>query len=231
LRPSTPKTLPLKMRALDLFAGTHSFTRVAQQAGYEVTSVDISPKHSPTIVANVLDWDYKQYPRGHWDFIWCSPPCTLLSIAPAHLFTAEQREERAGASLAVLEKMVEILDWFNPRWYVIENPNSSALWRQPIMQGLPTVVVSYCMYGFPYRKNTKLATNIGLEPKRCRGDCGFVRQVRDGQGKIRFHHLEVAKQGVSAHCRGLGVQSNTHKQDELYRVPEQLVRDILEAAM
>ena len=60
----------------------------------------------------------------------------------------------------------------------------------------------------------------------CRGDCGFVRQVRDAQGKIRFHHLEVAKQGVSAHCRGLGVQCTTHRRDDLYRIPEPLIRDV-----
>ena len=30
-------------------------------------------------------------------------------------------------------------------------------------------------------------------------------------------------------CKGLGVQSNRHTRDTLYRVPERLVRDILEA--
>ena len=42
-------------------------------------------------------------------------------------------------------------------------------------------------------------------------------------------HESVAKQGVSAHCRGTGVQSTTHKRDELYRVPEKLRKGILEA--
>ena len=95
-------------RALDLFAGTHSFTRVAQQLGWECLSLDISDKHSPTICCDVLEWDYKQFPRGHFDFIWCSPPCQMLSIAPAHLYTAEQREERAQATIEVVKKMLEI---------------------------------------------------------------------------------------------------------------------------
>ena len=220
------------MKALDLFAGTHSFTRVAQQLGYEVTSLDISPKHSPTIVTNVLEWDYKQYPKGYFDFIWCSPPCTLLSIAPAHLFTAKQREARVESSLAIVEKMIEILDWLNPRWYCIENPHSSALWRLPIMEGLPTVVVSYCMYGFPYRKNTTLATNVGFKAKRCKGDCGHIRSFTVN-GKTVQKHLAVAKQGVDAFCKrhALGVQSNHHTQDDLYRVPEQLIKDILQATL
>ena len=133
LRPSDPKTLPQKRktpRALDIFAGTHSSTRMAQQLGWEVISLDLSPKYSPTHVANILDWGVKQYPPGYFDFIWCSPPCTLLSIAPAHLFTAQQREERAEASLEVVEKLIEVLNYYNPRWYCIENPKSSALWRR-----------------------------------------------------------------------------------------------------
>ena len=105
------------------------------------------------------------------------------------------------------------------------------------MLGLPKKKVSYCMYtgGEPdqdkwgYRKNTTIATNIDFSPKLCRGDCGYVREVVGGDGKKHKYHLAVAKQGISAHCRGLGVQNTTHKRDELYRVPALLVKDILEA--
>ena len=69
-----------------------------------------------------------------------------------------------------------------------------------------------------------------FEPKICKWDCGAVRLTRNAQGKLHFHHEEVAKQGVSAHCRGPGVQCTTHKRDELWTIPSQLVRDILEAA-
>ena len=99
-----------------------------------------------------------------------------------------------------------------------------------MVRDLPTVVVSYCMYGFPYRKNTRLATNVKFQPKRCRGDCGFVREVTDAAGRRHKHHLQTAKQGYSAHCKQYGLQAGRHTQDELYRVPEQLVKDILEAA-
>ena len=78
------------------------------------------------------------------------------------------------------------------------------------------------MYGFPYRKNTTIATNINFEPKVCKGKCGFIVEYAGHK-----YHKEVAKQGVSAHTPP-GIQKTTHKQDELYRIPEQLVRDILE---
>ena len=89
--------------------------------------------------------------------------------------------------------------------------------------------LSYCMYGMPYRKNTILATNAPFEPKLCCGNCGFVREVVSENRKKRKHHLEVAKQGVSQHCRGFGVQQTTHTRGQLYRVPAGLIKDVLES--
>lgn len=213
------------MKILELFSGTGSVGKVAMEMGHEVVSVDISNKYKPDICVDVLKWDYKVFPEGHFDVVWASPPCEKLSVAPLHLFTAEERERRTEEGCLIARMTREIIDWLKPKWMAIENPYSSALWKQGIFD-YPKVKVSYCMYGFPYRKNTCICTNIPFQGEVCRGDCGFVRQVRDAQGKIRFHHLEVAKQGVSAHCRGLGVQCTTHRRDDLYRIPEPLIRDV-----
>ena len=45
-------------RALDLFSGTGSTTRVLESAGSDVVSVDIDPRYRPTICGNILDWRY-----------------------------------------------------------------------------------------------------------------------------------------------------------------------------
>ena len=213
------------MRILELFSGTQSVGKIAKELGWEVVSVDNCSKYKPDICVDVLKWDFKVFPEGHFDFVWASPPCEKLSVAPLHLFTAEERERRTEEGCLIVRMTREIIDWLKPKWMAIENPYSSALWKQGIFD-YPKVKVYYCMYGFPYRKNTCICTNIPFQWEECRGDCGFVRQVRDAQGKIRFHHLEVAKQGVSAHCRGLGVQCTTHRRDYLYRIPEPLIRDV-----
>ena len=61
-------------KLLELF---NAFERI----GWDVTSVDMVAKFNPTHLANILEFDYKQYPPGHFDFLWASPPCTEFSIA------------------------------------------------------------------------------------------------------------------------------------------------------
>ena len=67
------------LRLLELFPGTGSIGKVGKKEGYKVTSVDIDPKAKPTFCVDILEWDYKQFPRGHFDMIWASPPCNTFS--------------------------------------------------------------------------------------------------------------------------------------------------------
>ena len=67
------------MRLLELFSGTGSIGRAFEAQGWEVISLDILPP--ATIITHILDWDFREYPPGHFDFIWASPPCTEYSIA------------------------------------------------------------------------------------------------------------------------------------------------------
>jgi len=65
------------MKLLELFSGTKSVGRVAEQLGYNVISLDRDLEAD--IKCDILDWDYKQFPAGYFDVIWASPPCTEYS--------------------------------------------------------------------------------------------------------------------------------------------------------
>ena len=41
----------------------------------------MNKKTKPTIVTNILEWDFTMYDVGSFDVIWASPPCTEYSIA------------------------------------------------------------------------------------------------------------------------------------------------------
>ena len=48
-------------------------------------------------------------------------------------------------------KTKEIIEYLQPKYYAIENPLASKLWKMGIFDEYPKKKLSYCMYGFPYR--------------------------------------------------------------------------------
>ena len=81
------------MRLLELFPGTKSVGKVAEQLGYVVTRLDA--KHAD-INTDIRNWDYKIYDQKHVDVIWTSCPCTEYSRA---LTTRTRRIQRGKVKL------------------------------------------------------------------------------------------------------------------------------------
>ena len=74
--------------------------------------------------------------------------------------------------------------------WVIENPATGLLKTRPFMERLPWVDVTYCKYGTPYRKQTRLWTNMRWRPRRslCRPG-SRCEAWQDGR------HLRAAQRG------------------------------------
>ena len=143
------------MRALVLFCGTGSVDRALIRAGFQVVSVDLEAKYNPTHVADILTWDYRQYPSDHFQFCWASPCCTHFSRART---TAKTPRDIEGA-LKLVAKTLEIFAYFGCP-YAMENPQTGLLKEQAIVQSMPYKDVSYCKYGYSYRKATRIWTNM-----------------------------------------------------------------------
>jgi site-specific DNA-cytosine methylase len=86
------------MRLLELFSGTGSIGVAFEKRGFEVISVDIDPKSNPTFCCDILEFDYRQFPPGHFDVVWASPPCTMYSRART---TAKTPRDLLGADRLV----------------------------------------------------------------------------------------------------------------------------------
>ena len=198
------------MKLLELFSGTGSVGKIARIFKMEVTSLDRDM--AADIKTDIMDWDYKAaFEPGTFDIIWASPPCTEYSRAK----TIGVRD--IEGSNKVVQRTLDIINYFNPRWRVIENPQTGLLKQQAMMQGLPYKDIDYCKYGLPYRKRTRLWNNIDIWTPRplCERDCDSMNEDKKG-------HRASAQRGLTR-----SNPNNKHKQSELHVAPETLIIEML----
>ena len=142
--------------------------------------------------------------------IWASPPCTEYGVAT----TVGTRKIDEANEIVLMT--LEIIEYLNPKHFIIENPQTGSLKNQRFMHGLAFVDADYCKYGFPYRKRTRLWNNVSDWKPRdlCRKDCLSMSV----SGK---RHIATAQRGPTK-----SQPKNRMKQSELYRVPENLIYKI-----
>lgn len=182
------------MKILELFKGTGSFSNIAESRGHKVFTVDILSKFNPSLVKNVLDLEPKDIPFIP-DILWTSPPCTEYS----HAKRRGIRNIR-GAN-KVVRKTLELIEEYkklNPKLiWILENPQTGLLKNQPFMKGLPFNDVSYCKYGYPYRKQTRFWNNFRswIPQPTCHRDCGFIKNGKHimsaGNGRKKYTAFSV----------------------------------------
>jgi len=204
------------MKVLELFSGTHSVGKVCKELDYEVISLDLK---DADININILDWDYKKdFKPNEFDIIWASPPCTFFSkcrktnigkklkIHNGQPFTIELfYDDLKKYGIPIFKKTLEIIDYFKPTYYFIENPHNKDILN---FMNLPYYIIDYCRYAdWGYRKKTIIFTNkIGFEPKLCNKKC------------FKFAN--------NKHPNPIGIRYfNTLKQR--YRVPPKLIKELI----
>ena len=107
------------MNVLELFSGTGSVGKVCEEIGWNVISLDIDERAD--IVCDILIWDYKIYPEDYFSIIWGSPPCNEYSCM--NNCRPEKICDMNGSDKLV-KKTLEIIDYFKPEIWFIENPQS-----------------------------------------------------------------------------------------------------------
>jgi len=156
------------VRVLELFSGTRSIGKCCDNLGWESVSVDmILPADHK---CDIMDFDYKQYPKDYFDIVWASPPCTDYSNLQSCwlgrkkkdgiVYTKEIMEHKMNEADKLVLKAFEIIEYFNPYYWFLENPATGKLKNREIMKNKPYYDVSYCMYSdWGYEKKTRIWTN------------------------------------------------------------------------
>lgn len=158
------------MNVLELFAGSRSVGKAAEELGMNVFSSDIKQFGGIDYVVDILDFDVAEvhgFTKNLWvpDVIWASPPCTSYSIAGVrhHRNGQEPTSEFAVKSDKIIDKVHELIHYFtllNPNLvYYIENPRGM-LRKMDFMKRHPIRhTVTYCQYGDTRMKPTDIWTN------------------------------------------------------------------------
>ena len=207
------------INVLELFSGTKSVGKVCDSLGWNSVSVDLLLPADHEV--DILQFDYKQYPKDYFDIVWASPPCTEYSNLQncwigrkkkdGITVTKEIIEEKMNESDKLILKTLEIIEYFNPVLWFMENPQTGKLKNREVVKGLPFYDIDYCMYSdWGYKKRTRIWTNKkDWDNKLCdgSGSCGNM---------IETQHQKVLANGYEM-IDGKKVLCNTKKKRDNLR--------------
>tara|TARA_R110002096_G_scaffold42128_2_gene113471 strand:+ start:69 stop:719 length:651 start_codon:yes stop_codon:yes gene_type:complete len=189
-------------KVLELCCGTKSFGNVFTENGCDVVSIDIEKKFDPTHVIDIMEWDYENsiYSPYDFDIIFASPPCIHYSLLQHawlnkykkknglyYLFTRRHLKESIEESNNLVQRILDIIQYFQPNNFIIENPQTGRLKEQELMKGIPYCDATYCQYGMPYMKKTRFWNDANLKLKFCDMNCGSYCSIK------KAHKLEISK--------------------------------------
>lgn len=103
---------------ISLFDYTGNWSKPYKENGFEVIQVDI--QHG----IDILTWNYKTIPKNKVYGILAAVPCTDFAISGAKHFAKKDADGTTEQSIKLVNKTLEIINYFNPFFWVIENPMS-----------------------------------------------------------------------------------------------------------
>lgn len=180
------------MKTLELFAGSRSFSKVAERLGHEVYTTDNQDFEKIDQVCDIFDFDVDKLPYAP-DMIWTSPPCTSFSVASiGHHWNKDNtpKTEKAELGVAIVKKTIDIIEQLQPKYWFIENPRGK-LRKLDFMQDFLRKTVTYCSYGDMRMKPTDIWTNYD-----------FTTRTMCFNGNKDCHH-EPAPRGSKTGTQGL----------------------------
>ena len=240
------------MNVLELFSGTKSVGKCCEKLGWNCVSVDLDPKFNPTHNIDIMSFDYEQYPKDYFNIVWGSPPCVEYSNLQScwlgrkkkdgKIYTREIMEKNMNEADKLVLKTLEIIKYFNPYLWFLENPQTGKLKNREIMKDIPFYDVSYCMYSdWGYEKKTRIWTNKkdfkalvcdksgscgNMENGKHKARMGTSKSVMDGDKLIRVNTATLRKKYRNFKNVNNELNNETNVYDR-YRVPEELIFSLI----
>lgn len=88
---------------LSLFDLTGSWSKPYRENGYNVMQVDIQ------LGIDLMNWNYRQYPRNHFAGILIAEPCTDFAVCGAKWFEEKDNDGTTYESMSLVYKSLAIV--------------------------------------------------------------------------------------------------------------------------
>lgn len=143
---------------VSLFDYSGEWSRPYREAGYSVLQVDVklgTDVYSPLVE---LEDPYSASPGALRKVygVLAAPPCTDFSGSGAQYWKAKDADGRTKASMALIERTVELIDLWNPTFWVLENPVGRLNTLFPWLVPYGPKYIQPWWYGDGYTKKTGL---------------------------------------------------------------------------
>jgi hypothetical protein len=152
------------MNVLELFAGSRSIGKQAENLGMNVFSVDWKQYEGINLAIDIEDMKIEDVPFIP-DMVWASPDCTTYSIAACSTHRTNSTEPKSDYAIKcdnVNQHFIGLIKYWltvNPKMvFFIENPRGM-LRKMPFMQEFKRHTIWYCQYGDDRAKPTDIWTN------------------------------------------------------------------------
>jgi site-specific DNA-cytosine methylase len=234
------------LKVLELFSGTGSVGKCCKQLGWDVVSVDLLLPADHQV--DIMHFDYKQYSKDEFDIVWASPPCTEYSNLQSCwlgrkkkdgiIYTKEIMEKNMDEADKLVLKAFEIIEYFNPHYWFLENPATGKLKSRDTMKDKPFYDVSYCMYSdWGYEKKTRIWTNKkdwnnlicdksgacgNMIENKHKARMGTSKTIMDNGEMIRVNTAELRIKYKDYENVNKSLNNETDILDR-YRIPEDLI--------
>jgi hypothetical protein len=155
---------------LDLFCGTKSLKKPAEDLGFDYFGIDIDPQFEPDLVADINDFYFfssheKWLPRTPY-IIWASPPCTHFSVASIGKNWIKNKKgdpipktEQANEAITLVYRTLLLINNIHHRWWFLENPRGMLRNFETMQNRYEMDTVTYCQYGETRMKPTDIWHN------------------------------------------------------------------------
>lgn len=138
----------IKHTILSLFDHSGSWPSFYKKAGYNIVCIDIKNG------IDVLTWDYKAIDKNTVAGILAAVPCTDFSVSGAQYWKRKDETGVTAYSVSLVKKALEIIKYFKPFFWAIENPVGRINKLVPEI-GKPWYF-NPCDFGDPWTKKTGL---------------------------------------------------------------------------